>query len=284
MQVKIIEHSVSASGKEICTYQIKTHRFILPEINTHRVFSRNYSSSRAIPTKKYLETVADDPAIPVFWGKNKSGMQATEEIHVPSRAEYLWRRAAKIASIAAGALAKIELHKQIVNRVVEPFVWAHGVITTTEIENWNELRNHPDAQPEIQLLAQLMHEAREASTPKFLKPGEWHLPYVTEDEHKTYDIDLLLKISTARCCRVSYLKHDNSAPSIEDDLQLFDRLASARPRHLSPLEHQATPMLEVERRHSHIDGWGNRWSGNFKEWLQYRQLFIYDEEKNWPTW
>ena len=125
------------------------------------------------------------------------------------------------------------------------------------------LRDHPDAQPEIQELAIKMKEAINSSIPKLLNYGEWHLPYVTKVERETIELSDLKKISAARCCRVSYLKQDGTNPSIEDDLKLFNRLAGAIPKHYSPLEHQATPCV------SFLDG---IYSGNFKGWVQFRRL------------
>ncbi len=277
IEAKVIEDSVSESGKRITTLQVKFHRFCLPEFNTHRVFSRNFSSSRAIPTKKLLDQVRNDPAMPVHWGKNQPGMQASEELTGDDlfAARARWRLAAEAAANHAEVLAERGAHKQIVNRLIEPFLWANGIVTSTEWENWFNLRAHEDAQPEIHELAVRMREAIEQSTPRVLQPGEWHLPYVSKDERNDgffkipANSDLLKKISAARCCRVSYLKHDGSVPNIDDDLALFQRLAGAVPLHASPLEHQATPY--------HLEpgalGYNPSIQGNFKGWIQYRKLW-----------
>ena len=270
VEAKVICDSVNEYGNRITTLQIKAHRFILPEILTHRVFSRNFSSSRAIPTKKLLEQVRNDPAMPVHWGKNQPGMQANEELDdLTKRSAYdSWIAAAKDAASRASILADIGAHKQIVNRLIEPYLWANGIVTSTEWDNWDELRFHPDAQPEIYELARVMKAARDNSTPRLLKPGEWHLPYISLDERNDSffkieaNANMLKKISAARCCRVSYLKHDGSAPCIDDDLALFQRLAGATPLHASPLEHQATPNQ------SKPDLWGN-----LKGWIQYRKVW-----------
>lgn len=273
-EVKVIEDSISQSQKRIVTLQIKFHRFILPEFNTHRVFSRNFSSSRAIPTKKLLEQVINDPAYPVEWGKNQPGMQAKEllpPIHAEA-ARVTWQNAAKAAADYAEQLSLHGAHKQIVNRVIEPFLWATGIVTATEWANWFDLRDHEDAQPEIRHLARLMKEAIDKSTPRVLERNQWHLPYVLQDERndsyfaKADDKWLLMKISAARCCRVSYLKHDGQAPSIKDDIALFDRLAGAVPIHASPLEHQATPDAVTPYLFPHLHG-------NFRGWIQFRHLW-----------
>lgn len=273
ISVKVIKDSTSkVTGKRITTLQVRFHRFILPEFNTHRVFSRNFSSSRAIPTAKLIDQVRTDPAMPVFWGKNQAGMQAKEEVgkDVKYHAEQCWLASAKLAATQAEDLAGLGLHKQIVNRVLEPFLWVEGIVTSTEFDNWEALRAHEDAQPEIQALAYAMKEARKGSTPEVLKEGEWHLPYITEadraavkEEYGKEDPMILAAISAARCCRVSYLKHDGTAPSIKDDILLCDRLAKANPIHFSPFEHQATPA---------IYDWNPIYWGNFQEWNQHRKI------------
>lgn len=284
IEAKVIADSVNQEGKRITTMQVKFHRFILPEFNTHRVFSRNFSSSRAIPTKKLLEQVKTDPAMPVHWGKNQAGMQAWEELGEPqkSAARESWIAAAHEAARRADVLAQIGTHKQIVNRIIEPFLWANGIVTSTEWDNWFDLRAHEDAQPEIHELAIRMREAMEGSTPQLLQVGEWHLPYILDHEKadgffkKQENRDLLIKISAARCCRVSYLKHDGQMPNIDEDLALFERLAGAVPLHASPLEHQATPFPDE----IHVDG---SLSGNFKGWIQYRKIWekeIYSKQGN----
>lgn len=279
IEAKIIEDSISDSGKRITTMQVKFHRFILPEFNTHRVFSRNFSSSRAIPTTKLLEQVANDPAMPVHWGKNQAGMQAAEELDDLQKAAVIesWKSAAKNAASQANIMAQMGLHKQAVNRIVEPYLWSNGIVTSTEWDNWFELRAHEDAQPEIHELALRMREAMDASTPKLLNKGEWHLPYISQSERDDpfYKIEanvnsnMLAKISAARCCRVSYLKHDGSAPNRDEDLELFMRLAGAVPLHASPLEHQATPDIP-----NTYTEWNNfELHGNLKGWIQHRKIW-----------
>ena len=282
IEAKVIADSISESGNRITTLQVKFHRFILPEFNTHRVFSRNFSSSRAIPTKKLLEQVRNDPAMPVHWGKNQPGMQASEELidDELKNAKFAWKRAAETAAAMAETMAELGAHKQIVNRIIEPYLWANGIVTSTEWDNWDQLRRHEDAQPEIYELACRIHEAREASTPRLLKQGDWHLPYISEDElnDSFFKIQanskMLQKISAARCCRVSYLKHDGTVPNIDDDLALFQRLAGAVPLHASPLEHQATPDQQVYGNGGYKSSWKNPelW-GNLQGWIQYRKLW-----------
>lgn len=288
-EARVICDSESPDGKRLLTYEVKAHRFILAEINTHRVLSRNYRSSRAVPTHKLIQEVLTAPTMPVFWGKNQPGMQAAVELEdggrgsERQRAMRYWEAAAHHAAEIAGCMDRIGVHKQIVNRLLEPFLWVHGVISATEWENFFGLRLHKDAQPEFRVLSDAMFSAGSNSTPTLLKPGEWHLPYV-----RGYldDRDLLppgnrqgltpheqmLRISAARCARVSYKSFDTDKPSaVEEDLKLFDKLMGAQPFHASPTEHQATPdsMAEID----FMPFWENRKEhGNFTGWRQFRKM------------
>lgn len=296
ISAKVIEDSISPFGDRLTTLQLIYPRFIHAELMTHRVFSRNASSSRAIPVAKMIEMVRNQPACPIHWGKNQPGMQAMEELDAFHKTEVqgAWLLAAQNAATVAEHMMELGLHKQVANRILEPFQHIQVVLTATEFDNWRELRRHADAQPEIQHLATEFDIAMGRSKPTMLEYGQWHLPYVSlterNDGYFSDKPELLRKISAARCCRVSYLKHDGSAPSIADDLALCDRLAAARPIHASPFEHQATPMPEDQPRVyfngdgdvevkgfvpegvSHIDMEGYGWSGNLRGWIQYRKL------------
>ena len=265
MEVKVIADSISESGKRITTFQLKYPRFIHSEVMTHRVFSRNASSSRAIPVKKMIEQVRNNPAMPIHWGANQSGMQAKNELNECFRKEVgrVWLGTAEDCVYQATLMSNMGAHKQIVNRVLEPFQQIHVVLTATEFDNFIELRYHEDAQPEIYALASLIKDQLEAHEPKLLKAGEWHLPYILPTEYVAYDNATLLKISTARCCRVSYLTHDNQEPSAEADLALYERLVGSVPLHASPTEHQAKPMTL---------GQYKEYQGNFSGWVQHRKL------------
>jgi hypothetical protein len=266
ISAKIIADSVAVHGGRITTLQLRFHRFELAAFNTHRAFSRNASSSRAVPIAKLIEQVRTDPARPVFWGANQAGMSADRELDPLAQAEAVnnWHKAAEQAAHYAECLARAGAHKQISNRVLEPFLYVDVVVTATDFTNFFALRDHADAQPEMRELARAMKQAIDNSTPLELDNGEWHIPYVTQqDFDDTIDLidgDLddysyVLKISTARCARVSYLKHDNSSPSIDDDLKLFERLVGSDPEHASPCEHQATPMGGRDDRCRNFVGW-----------------------------
>lgn len=261
ISTKIIADTVNAYGNRVTTMQLTYPRFIHSEFMTHRAFSRNSSSSRAIPVSKMIEQVLKNPAMPVHWGKNQAGMQADETLtpENEARAVELWNAAAASAASFAEDLCNLGLHKQVANRILEPFQFMHTVVTATDWGNFFDLRCHPDAQPEIQALANLMRDALENSVPT---ERRYHLPYITEDEiteaaakyETTHDMyQDLARISAARCARVSYLKHDGQKPSREDDLKLFERLVGSRPIHASPTEHQA--YFKFTSRPSNFIGW-----------------------------
>ena len=275
---KVIDDS-TANGIRITTLELKYPRFIHSEFMTHRMFSRSASSSRAIPVSKMIDQVRNDLAIPIHWGKNQAGMKAREEVMFPTIAEDIWKYEAGRAVDVAYQLKDCDLHKQIVNRVLEPFSHIKVIVTATEWDNFFNLRLHKDAQPEMQQLAIRMQEAMNYSYPQELKPGEWHLPYLAPEDCMDTTTDNFLKLSAARCARVSYLNHDNSNPDIEKDIALSDMLLEAG--HMSPFEHQATPMRwahgYAERAFedagvTHIDCEAYAWSGNFRGYIQYRQL------------
>jgi thymidylate synthase ThyX len=267
ISAKIIADSISEHGVRLTTMQLCYPRFIHSEFMTHRTFSRNASSSRAIPVQKMLDMVRNEPAMPIHWGQNKAGMQASEELSRAGKeyAEVLWRKAANEAADIAESMMKLGLHKQATNRILEPFQHIHVVVTATEWSNFFELRAHEDAQPEIHELAFQMRYAMDSSNPVLRKYNDGvnslHLPYVTEEERALHSEEELMQMSSARNCRVSYLKHDGSSPSIEEDLKLCHRLVGAEPLHASPFEHVA--MVAEQGYHN---------SGNFRGWVQYRKL------------
>jgi thymidylate synthase ThyX len=258
-------------GSRLTTFELRYPRFIHSEVMTHRVFSRNASSSRAIPVKKLIEDVMNDPAMPIHWGKNQKGMQAEEELSPQDieKAKNRWLAARDQAVEAARELDAIGAHKQIVNRILEPFSHITVTVTATQWSNFFALRCHPDAQPEIQALGDAVWKAREESEPALLDTGQWHLPYITRAEIDNLSIKTndLIKMSVARCARTSYLTHDKKEPSIEQDLALYDRLVGSEPLHASPAEHQATPdMMDSNGQ------WRNReLHGNLVGWIQYRK-------------
>ena len=260
---EMIADSVSEEGVRLCTFQLKYHRYIHGEIMTHRVFSRNASSSRAIPVKKMRSQVWNDPAMPIHWGANQAGMQAKAELtgFKLKLARGTWKLAGKAACGFSWVFEKVGLHKQVANRILEPWQFIHVVLTATDFDNFFSLRDHPDAQPEIRDLAIKMRDAMRESIPVWRIGGGtdgWHLPYVSETERIFVNLEVLKKFSSARCARVSYLTHDNKYPDANKDIQLHDALVGSAPIHASPTEHQAVSIPAYAR------------SGTLRGWQQYR--------------
>ena len=239
--VKIIADSINEQNQRVTTMELEYPRFIHSEFMTHRVFSRNAASSRAIPIQKLMQQVIEDPATPVEWGSNQSGMQAGEEVFDKESCNMAWREAARMAVKSAKKLEALGLHKQIVNRVLEPFQRMKTVVTATDWENFFELRAHKDAQPEIQMLARMMHNAMLVSTPKKITRGEWHLPYITDEMLEKHGLGVCKMISASCCAQVSYRLLDDS---VDKATMVYDRLVNSTPIHASPFEHQATPYAE----------------------------------------
>jgi hypothetical protein len=266
IEVKIIADSVNDYGNRLTTMQLRYPRFIHSEFMTHRMFSRNARSSRAVPTKKLIEEVFNNPVMPVHWGQNQPGMQASKEIKDKQKAIDVWCSAAKQAADKAYYLEGLGVHKQVVNRILEPFLHIDVVVTATEWSNFYALRRHKDAQPEIKALADMMWESQQASKPEHVYEGEWHLPYITPEEwDQSIAWDRLIKISVARCARVSYKTFDGTPTKLEDDLKLYDRLVGAHPMHASPAEHQARPATTDDT---------DDICGNFRGWVQYRKTLM----------
>ena len=254
---------INYRGKEM-TYDLEISgeypNFLANGVVVHN--SRNSASSRAIPIEKQIDRVLRDPAIPLYWGKNQSGMQAKEELSPEEikEAEFLWRDASMDAVSTVRKLQKIGLHKQTANRLLEPFMWHTVIITATEWQNFFDQRCHPDAQPEMQAAAVAIRNAINNSKPTLVGAGRWHLPY-TDDIDWSIDLELLKQISVARCARVSYLTHDG-VRDIMKDIELYNKLSRANPPHLSPFEHVARPINK---------GWSDLdKTGNFKGWIQFR--------------
>lgn len=286
---KVIADSISPEGVRLTTMEVKFHRFVLAEFNTHRVFSRNSASSRAIPVAKMLIRVQEDPAMPLFWGKNQAGMGATEELDpiAKEKAIAVWSRMRDEMVQGVKELQEIGLHKQIANRALEPWMWHTAIVTSTEWTNFfaqrsaiNPETNQPYAQPEMFELSLEMQKVYYESVETNVNYGEWHLPYITGEDRewlwKHADIvcdmgyagnlfEVLKKISVGRCARVSYLTHDGIRDPLED-IKLADKLIAATPMHPSPFEHVATP-------HNQLCGFPLPGIGNFHGWDQYRHFF-----------
>lgn len=277
-------------SKRIDTLLLRYPRFIHAEFMTHRLFSRNASSSRAIPVEKLIQSAIDEPAIPLHWGKNQKGMQADGEhdAHVEVEAaqdslngepwvmgrQEAWLSARDDAVEWARRFTQAGYHKQIVNRLLEPFTHITVVCTSTNWSNFLHLRDHPDAEPHMQMLARAVREALDGAEVQKLKPGEWHLPFVSEAERKDAQfgpsqspgINSLLALSVARCASTSYKTVDGFDMTIDRAVALHDKLVAADPLHASPCEHQAQVPAKGE-------GWKGGLGGNFGAgWCQYRKM------------
>lgn len=293
ISAKIILDSISVHGDRITTWELEYPRFIHGEIMTHRVFSRNAQSSRAVPVTKTLEVNAQKPVEPLVWGKNKSGMSSEEQLtdETLKEAQTYWNLAATHAFYHSKELSDIGLHKQWSNRITEPFSTIKVIVTATEWDNFFWLRDDPDAaQPEIVELARRMKKAYDEGKPQKLRVGNWHLPYIDGywdlkgnqvfmDSHgEELTLDEALKISASCCAQISYRKLDDSK---EKAIEIYNRLFSGPKPHLSPTEHQArvpetntgsNSPLYWEEGITHMNKYRELWSGNLRGWIQYRQL------------
>lgn len=255
---KILADSVAPSGKRLTTYVVTYPRSIHSELLTHRILSKSSSSSRAIPVKKLMDQILGNPALPVFWGSNKPGMQAGAELPADvieeCKADILMLR--NVALMVAERLEKRGMHKQDANRYLEPWMFITVIVSGTEWDNFFDLRCHPAAHPSLQKIAFMMRDARLANAPTYLKVGEWHVPF--GDRGRFYDDSMdALKVAAARCARVSYLTHDGYHEPIKD-LALANSLISMG--HWSPFEHIAQALeFDTER------------SGNFIGFKQMRE-------------
>jgi thymidylate synthase ThyX len=253
---RVLLDSVASNGVRLTTLEVTFPRFVLAEFNTHRSLSRNSASSRAVPTAKLIERVENDPVVPLEWGRNKAGMSASETLCAEEAEGALqeWLRARDDAVVHARRLLELKVHKQELNRILEPFLWHTVIVTATEWQNFFELRCAPNAQPEIRRAAVSMRESIAASAPQSIPYGDWHTPLLQDDE-RHLDVETRKQVSAARCARVSYLTHEGRR-EIAKDLELYERLK--QDRHLSPFEHVATPATDTA------------FHANFRGWIQMR--------------
>ena len=306
----VICDSISEAGIRLLTFEITYWRGILSELNTHRMLSKNSASSRAIPFKKMQENLTGRPS---RFGQANPGMQDKGEefntvVYGRSNgyeshkftAKEAWAEARKDAVFWSNAFYEAGYHKQVYNRICEPHQMMKTVLSGTEMENLFWLRNDDAADPSIAALTHCMKQAMDASTPKLLLAGEYHLPYVeyellpqgglsyyiTNDEgvDEFLSTEDAIKVSCARAASVSFR---NSDYGLEKSKQVYERLIGDERKHASALEHQASPMQarsvkdhvnmacyaeSWEDGVSHADRNGQLWSGNFRGFVQYRKL------------
>jgi len=295
---KILADSISTTGCRLTTFEVRFPRIVLAEFNTHRMFSRCSASSRAIPVEKMIARVEDDPYEPIHWGANQRGMQAEHEVGEATQddARTVWLRARDTAVSASRELIRLGIHKQITNRLLEPFMWHTVIVTATDWDNFWHLRIHPNAHPEIRAVAELMQEAYTASTPEMAHAGHWHTPLLDDRDELTrwaskkyYTQDLVFpQVSAARCARISYLTHEGKRDP-DADLELYERLVANG--HMSPLEHVARHMhsseigmftqaqyrMSLQREWTAVDG-RKSYCGNFNGWIQLRKLIANEHD------
>lgn len=236
---KVLADSLSSTGSRLTTMEVTFHRYVLAEFNKHRAFSNSAASSRAIPAAKLIAKAQESCVEPLHWGKNQSGMSAREELtgQELAYAKQAWNIARARAIDVALAMVETNVHKQVVNRVIETFLPVTLVVTGDEraYANFFSQRCHPDAQPEMQALAFAMQHEYNTNEPKPVVEGDWHLPFYSRDLAEIPLVDCV-KACVARCARVSYNNHHGER-KLSDDLALFDKLVSASPPHLTPFEH-----------------------------------------------
>lgn len=305
---KVVCDSISEQGHRITTFELEYNRYIHGELLTNRMFSRNCSSSRAIPIKKMIEYTQNNMAMPLYYGSAKSGMQAGEELESIWLPKLLWKSGFFVSKNIVKAMDKLKLHKQIPNRLLEPWQMIKVVVTATDFDNFFNLRIEGAAQPEIAMLAHKMYQAREDSKPKLLKDGQYHLPYVEtyelEDVERNQsnndqyyfvpdsanvivgeelNLEEAIRMSAASCAAQSYR---TESMTLKKANKIFDMLIKDKTLHASPFENIATPIhytnkgmmineknpVTWQKGITHIDRKGNLHSGNFKGWIQYRHL------------
>lgn len=309
IEAKVLSRSRGVDAPPLTSFQLRYPLQVHAELMTHRVFSRNARSSRAVPTARMIQEVQTSPFVPRYWGANQKGMQATEECSnvvwltdesgdrgwLTNEDGWLWARDRAVE--AAEAFAKAGYHKQIANRLLAPFLHIDVVLTTVDLSNWFALRDDKAAEPHIRDLAVAMKEAVEDyGQPAFLNQGQWHLPYLVELHEKAkgcvgysaepgdrrvrftqpgervLDAETARAVSVTRCAQVSYTPFHEAKLTVEEEVARHDALISARPMHASPAEHQATPDRIIGTDRFGDPVWEHpKLHGNLVGWVQYRK-------------
>lgn len=288
---QMIKDSISPEGVRLSTVHLRYPRMIHSEIMTHRVFSRNGRSSRAVPVATLLK---EDHYTPYFM-KNQPGMVASEEMDRADwlKARHIWDNLAEYTKEAVAELNKLGVHKQWANRPLEAFGYIDVLISSTDWANFMALRDEDGAQPEIDSVAKMIKQLMNNSTPSLLQPGQWHLPYIEASDYEEatdhlkdwwYEMGtskedrvksvlyLLQKISVARCARLTIRPFDGDS-SIDKEVNRYERLMVSRPVHASPAEHIATPDTHDGAAMKGVWHWQHeKEHGNFYGWRQFRKL------------
>lgn len=309
IEARVVADSISPDGVRIITVEGTLHRFVLGEAAKHRALSISAQSSRAVPVKKMIEMVQQNCAVPVYWGANQAGMTAKEECNDQVimkewgygtantyNRELAWLDSADYACHVASAFNEAGYHKQIVNRILEPYLWQRVLITATEWANFFALRLHKDAQPELRAFAECVHKSIEESNPTLVESNDWHLPFVDKELYMTrqlggdglpieimryyvngseVDLETAKRYSAARCATTSYR---TDTINLGKGLEIYQKLIETEPYHSVPLEHVCRPLhiphsasFGFDDLVTHVDREGWCWSGNSKGWGQMRK-------------
>src|SRR6056300_800481 len=277
IKAKIVQDSSLPTGERLLTFSVMYGRLIHSELLRHRAASHSVKSSRAIPTHKYRAEVMENIYVPVKFGTKKKGMQAGEPTFLTKfYGEKIWKLSSKFACFFHWMMEKFGIHKEVANRVLEPYVWVEETITVEadalkEIAN---LRIHDDAQEDVRRIVEEMVYEMDRSTPVELNQEQWHVPYVvrrqvenemiyTDNIGNKLTLDQAIICSAARCARSSYANHDNSMSSYDKDIGLAKQLIGSEPMHLSPFEHQARPFTDDTEK--------SQYSSNFRNFFQQRK-------------
>lgn len=287
-------NAADPSGNVLSCLLLRYPRCIHAEFMTHKMLVKNSASSRAIPVKKLIQSIKDDPFVPLHWGKNQKGMQAFDETDekvfingkLRSR-ETAWLIARDHALIAAEAFDQAGYHKQIVNRLIEPWMHITVLASGMDMVGWSNflgLRDHEAAEPHIQLLAKEVRKCLEdESTIQVLQPGEWHTPFVhtvreadssLSFRDKTEFFELLttkeaVNLSTARCASTSYKTVEGFDMDLPTAIRIHDQLVGSVPMHASPAEHVA----QADEKCANADSWvAPGLHAAFSGFRQYRKM------------
>ncbi len=277
IEAKIIADSINTKGDRITSFVMTFPRIILAELNTHRALSRNSASSRAIPFERMLKMVEEDPFIPIRWMKDHSGMQGNEFFSselcdnsknetytITSTLKNEWLTARNNAVKIARQMSILGLTKQIVNRLLEPFMWHTAIVTATEWQNFFALRANDAAEIHLQELAYKALEAMNENKPWVLLDNQWHIPF-GDNMREGLSKNDKIKIATARCARVSYMNFEGK-DDYEADFKLYDQLLKSG--HMSPMEHCAKADSNAIS------------ISNFVGWTQLRKLIPNENKKD----
>lgn len=265
-EARIMADSVGPHGERLTTIEVTYPHFIHKEVMTHRVFSRNFMSMRAVPPEKIIQQVVEDPVVPEFHGRSKGmGTAGPLNERESGLARCQWLSARNAAVQAAKGMLLNDVAKSDVNPLLEPFLWMRGVISATDWDNFFALRCHPDARKEMQDLAWAMCKAMKQSDPRVLAPGEWHLPGLTDEQieasRSTGDRHYWPLVSAGILARISFdnmHKEEDEERSHQRGRDLCDS------GHWSPHEHPAMCLSTAER------------YGNFKGFRQYRKFHAFE--------